>query len=109
MINTHIHEPQERPQLIYIIRGGCEEDSAQYLILGLQNCAVGSGCSSFFDYDDRDTAGQNTEENRGAAALPGQRMMALGPGGVVSARGWSISLRGTRGHQAQVRARKGEP
>lgn len=47
MIITLIHEPRERPQLLCIIRGGWEKDSAQYLMLGLQNCAVRSGCSSF--------------------------------------------------------------
>eukprot|EP00956_Cyclotella_meneghiniana_P010564 scaffold14654_cov50-Cyclotella_meneghiniana.AAC.11 len=32
------------------------------------------------------------DEDGGAAALPAQRMMALGPGGVAAAGGWSISL-----------------
>eukprot|EP00956_Cyclotella_meneghiniana_P035206 scaffold112593_cov56-Cyclotella_meneghiniana.AAC.2 len=45
------------------------------------------------DSDVCGTTSQNREENRAAAALPGQRMMALGLGGVAAAtaRGWSIS------------------
>ena len=47
MIITLIHEPRERPQLLCIIRGGWEKDSAQYLMLGLQNCVVRSGAAVF--------------------------------------------------------------
>eukprot|EP00956_Cyclotella_meneghiniana_P010565 scaffold14654_cov50-Cyclotella_meneghiniana.AAC.12 len=43
MINTHIKEPREQPQLVFIIRGGLEEDSVENLKIGLQNCGDGSG------------------------------------------------------------------
>eukprot|EP00956_Cyclotella_meneghiniana_P012094 scaffold17172_cov36-Cyclotella_meneghiniana.AAC.1 len=43
--------------------------------------------SEICDSDVCGTAGRNREKNRGAAALPAQRMMALGPGGVATARG----------------------
>eukprot|EP00956_Cyclotella_meneghiniana_P020738 scaffold37035_cov53-Cyclotella_meneghiniana.AAC.1 len=56
-------------------------------MLRLQNCAVRSGCGSFFNFHVREAAVKKTEENGGDAALPAQRMMALGPGGVAAAGG----------------------
>eukprot|EP00956_Cyclotella_meneghiniana_P035098 scaffold111284_cov84-Cyclotella_meneghiniana.AAC.1 len=58
----------------------------------LQNCGIRSWFGRFFNYDVRDTAGRKIEEKRAAAALPGARMLTLGPGGVAAAGGWSIAL-----------------
>eukprot|EP00956_Cyclotella_meneghiniana_P007391 scaffold10078_cov70-Cyclotella_meneghiniana.AAC.2 len=46
----------------------------------------------FFDSDVRITASKKMEKKRAAAALPGARMLTLGPGGVAAAGGWSIAL-----------------
>ena len=56
-------------------------------MLRLQNCAVRSGCGSFSISTFVKPPSKKTEENGGDAALPAQRMMALGPGGVAAAGG----------------------